>query len=538
MVAITYNAYVDLNLDGDFVDTSEDISAYVKRVSIKRGVSKTFDTIARDTTIELVLDNADKLFSPDATGGLSGLKPGAQVKVTMTYGGTTVTLGIGRIARDGIQVQQGTKLTREATLRTFGYLRMLQEERTVILSLMTNVRTDAVISALISAIGLYPLSSGGWKLGSAGFSELGETTVLGADAGSYASLQTGDNLMAYVGDVWGEETSAYAMMRDLMEAERGLLFEARDGVLTMLNRSFFLTDVSTAVDATMTGANLIARKKQDYRYGQDVINDVTVTGYPRQVGAARTVVARLYAYAGTGHIVPAQTTRTITLNYQTADGIEIGAYSILCDVTTDYTLAFWNSVTQQIEAGSPSVGLTILEGAGLVQLVFNNADAQHAIIMAGATETNNVTVRGYAVQSFDGVTANAVDTASIGQAMRQAARFDLKLLTDADAPQDMANFELYNRSDVRGGFAAITLLAQTSATQAAWARDLTIGSRIALSETQTGTNREYFIVGEEHNIINAGYEHYVTYTLRPVHDDYWILGVTGFGELDSIRLGY
>lgn len=538
MVAITHGVYVDLNRDGDFADTSEDMSTYFKRVTIKRGVSKTFDTMARDTTIEVVLDNSDKRFSPDATGGLTGLKPGALVKVDMTYGGTTATLGLGRIARDGISIQQGTKLNREATLKTFGYLRMLQEERTVILPLMTNVRTDAVISAIIDAIGLYPLSSGGWKLGTAGYTELDYTTVLAADAGSYASLQTGDNLMAYVGDVWGEETSAYAMIRDLMAAESGLLFEARDGVLTMLNRSYFLTDVANAVDATLTGSNLVARKKQDYRYGQDVVNDVTVTGYPRVVGAARSTVARLYAAAGTGHIIPAGATRTFTLNYQQADGIGIGAYSVLCDPTTDYTLAYWNSVTQLIEAGSPSVGLTITEGAGVVQLAFNNPETRNAIVMAGATDANNITVRGYAVQAFDGVTASAQDLSSIGATGRQSTRFDLKLLTSATAPQDMANFELYNRSALRGGFAAMTLLAQASATHAAWVRDLTIGSRIALSETQTGTSREYFIVGEEHNIINAGYEHYATYTLRPVHEDYWILGVTGFSELDAVRLGY
>lgn len=536
MVAITYNAYVDLNQDGDFSDTSEDISAYVKRATIKRGVSKTFDTIARDTTIELVLDNADKRFSPDATGGLTGLKPGALLKVTMTYGGTTVTLGIGRVARDGIQVQQGTVLTREATLKTFGYLRMLQEERTVVLPLMTNTTTDAVISAIIDAVGLYPLSTGGWVLEVDGFTELDYTTVLMADAGSYASLQTGDNVMAYVGDVWGEETSAYAMIRDLMEAERGLLFEARDGVLTMLNRSFFLTDVSTSVDATLTGANLIARKKQEYRYGQDVINDVTVTAYPRSVGAARSVVARLYAAAGTGYIVPAGMTRTLTLNYQTTDGIGIGAYDIQCANTTDYTLAYWDSINQVVVPGGPTVTVTVTEGAGLAQLTFENQDTSHAIVLAGSTDANNITVRGYAVQSFDGVTAQVQDLESIGNAGRQAMRLDLKLLTDADAAEDLANFELYNRSGVRGAFAAITLLAQDGATQAAWARDLVIGSRIALSETQTGTNREYFIVGEEHSIINAGYEHYVTYTLRPVHEDYWILEVDGYTELDAVRL--
>ena len=538
MVAITHGVYVDLNRDGDYSDTGEDITAYVKSVSIKRGLTKPFDTIARDTTIDVVLNNASKRFGPDATGGLSGLKPGALVKVDMTYS-TTATLGIGRIARDGIQVQQGTSLTREASLKTFGYLRMLQEERTVVLPLMTNTTADLVITAIIDAIGLYPFSISGWMLGTVDYGELGVTTILSAGAGSYTSLSTGSDILPYVGDAWGGATSAYTMIRDLVEADRGILFEARDGTLTFISRTALLEDVSTAVDATLTGSNLVARKKQEYRYGQDVVNDVTVTGYPRVVGAARSVVARSYVAAGTGRIVPAGQTVTWTLDYKTADGIPQGAYSVLCDPTTDYTLAYWDSVTQSIVAGAPSISLTISEGAGVVELRWDNADSRNAIVMAGATDANNITVRGYAIQALDGVTANAYDLTSIAEVLRQPLRLDLKLLADATAPQDLANYELYNRSDLRGAFTSITIFANASATHAAWARDLTIGSRIALSETQTGTNREYFIVGEEHNIINALQEHYVTYTLRPAQMDYWVLGVAGHGELDSTtRLAY
>jgi hypothetical protein len=536
VVDITYNVYLDLTGNGDFSDDDENISGYVIEALVKRGAANPWDTIARDTQIEVELDNSTQLFSPEAGGALSGLKPSARLAVDMTYDSVTERLGIGRVARDGIRVDPGSYGKRRAGLSTYGLLLLLQEEMNVELALQTNVTTDQVIALLIDASGIYPFAFTGWLLGITGYSELGVSTVLSDGPAGFLDLDTGSNTLAYVGDQWGQQVSLYTMLKQLMEAERGLLYERRDGWLAMRSRHYFIEDVATAVDAAITDAHLIASKKQEYGYGESVVNDVTVTGYPRQVGTARTVVARYPIASGTGHIIPSGSTSYLTLDYKDSGGASIGAYDVVFDLTTDYTTGFWNSVTQQIETGSPSLVVSVQEAAGKVTLVIANEDSSHAIIMPGSTDSTAITVRGYAIQTFDGLTVNEQNTDSISEILRQSMRLDLKLLSDADAVQSTALFELGNRGTIQGHFTHITLSPFKSEQCAEWVRDLTIGDRISVTETQTGHTGEYFIVGEEHRVLNGATEHYATYTLRPASTGWWVLGVSELGV--STTLSY
>ena len=84
----------------DFTAGIDDISAYMKRFSTKRGKDKELGN-APAGTLEITLNNSDKRFSPVyASSPLYGkIRPWLPVRLRVTYGVTTVTLYTGFISR-------------------------------------------------------------------------------------------------------------------------------------------------------------------------------------------------------------------------------------------------------------------------------------------------------------------------------------------------------------------------------------------------------------------------------------------------------
>src|SRR3990167_8223640 len=87
-VNATYTLEVDLNMDRDFSDASEDISAYWQSLRWQLGVTDPYANIARTSTLECVLQNDDGRFSPEHTSGLNGFEIGALIRLRSTYSAT------------------------------------------------------------------------------------------------------------------------------------------------------------------------------------------------------------------------------------------------------------------------------------------------------------------------------------------------------------------------------------------------------------------------------------------------------------------
>jgi len=88
---VTVGVYIDWDNDGSFATAGDDISAYFKAVSYRRGIWGLLDNIARVGTLTLTVDNRDRLFSPSYTAGTYYGKflPNLPIKVEITHNGTT-----------------------------------------------------------------------------------------------------------------------------------------------------------------------------------------------------------------------------------------------------------------------------------------------------------------------------------------------------------------------------------------------------------------------------------------------------------------
>ena len=247
-MSVAFNSDVDLTVeiafDTDPFATSQtftDVSAYIREFSIDRG--RQHDLADYQTgTASVVLDNADDRFNPlntsspyyDSSTGATKISPFKQVKISGAYDGTTTVLFRGFI---------------QSYPESFGGQ-----------GADSSVRINCVDAFKI--FNLNTIGARGWKLGSAGFSNLGQSTRLGyvdsqelssarisrlLDAFGWSStdrqISTGD-LQVKAGQT--VDTNLLTAMKDVETAEQGQFYISADGKATFRDRNYKRTQQFTS----------------------------------------------------------------------------------------------------------------------------------------------------------------------------------------------------------------------------------------------------------------------------------------------------
>ena len=247
-MSVAFNSDVDLTVeiafDSDPFATSQtfsDVSAYIREFSIDRG--RQHDLADYQTgTASVVLDNADDRFNPlntsspyyDSGAGETKISPFKQVKISGAYDGTTTVLFRGFI---------------QSYPESFGGQ-----------GADSSVRINCVDAFKI--FNLNTIGARGWKLGSAGFSNLGQSTRLGyvdqqelssarisrlLDAFGWSStdrqISTGD-LQVQAGQSVND--NLLTAMKNVETAEQGQFYISSDGKATFRDRNFKRTQQFTS----------------------------------------------------------------------------------------------------------------------------------------------------------------------------------------------------------------------------------------------------------------------------------------------------
>ena len=514
MAEATWNFSVDLNGDGDFSDTGEDISVYIISADWQIGFAKAFDTISRDNTMTLVLKNSDNRFSPEHASALAGFTRGRVIRVQMTYAATTKTLFIGWIGE--ISPAAGTKERRTTTVTVEGYWARAQKAEAFV-PLQESKTADQVIEAILANTFIYPPGfTGRWLLGVVGFSELGVNTILGATS-DYLSAEVGKTTFAYIADKWGDGVSVYGALADTVGREYGRLFLDRSGVIVFWNRHHLI--LATVVAATFSNSMM----GLDYKYGSNIVNVATVQANPRKVSISPETLGTI---DGSTKIEPSST-KTVTFRYasQTAGEKIAGRNAIAPVQTTDFAANSASDGSGTDYTSSVTAAITT-ETATQCIVAFANAATVAVYVQSGAK------IRGTKITDYGTVAQTSQDDTSIASYGRQAFTYPSTMDNTTDA-QGVAEYVVTSRKDARGDIAAVSLLPRANATLMAQARDRTIGDRITLTETQTGVaTKDYFIIGEHHILMNAGKDYSLAWNIEPASgQQYWVLGITGYSEL-------
>lgn len=523
-VNATYTLECDLTGDLGYGDANEDLSAYWKRIDIDYGMSKPGDHMGRSATLRVVLNNASHKFSPEHASGLSGFATGRKLRLQMTYSATTKTLYEGRITN--IQPTPGANGSRECVVRCDGYLKRLQEDE-IAIDVQSNARTDELVALALMNAPERPGMATGWLLGVDGWSNLNSSTTLSAGASDFADLDTCANTYLFAGDNFDRQLSVYSALRDLTENERGWLFEDRDGRIVLWSRHHLAKDAPNAVDATLTDTDYMPLK---YGYGERLVNEVKLTYHPRTIdgiGVPLGYTTEAIKIRGPGSVV-------VTIPFTKPEsGARVGGTNLITPVTGfDYTANSNEFGSGYIK--TKHVKVKSVRGLGdRAEITFYNDDIVPVYLLKGAR------IRGTRLLDFGSQQVTYEDTASVlANHTRRGRTLDLKMIEHTHVAEDIARWEVAHYGSPFGQLEQIEFYANKSAALMAQARDREVGDRLQLSETQTGANGEYFIIGK-HIELSPQNLHRELWTLEPRPAlDFMLLGTAGFGELNTgTRLG-
>lgn len=520
MASATYDVMIDIDRDSAYGHAKSDLTAYVQRMTWNNGMSTPFQEVAPPARLTITLDNTSGAFDPDNAGaayyGL--LKKGTLVRVRATYSATTYTLFIGKVTT--LTIEPGV-YGREVTLQANDLMaEMLDAE--YIPPLQTTVRTDEVLESLFdSGIIALPYATDYWILGLTGYSELGSTTIP-VGATDMIDFDAGKTTLAYAGDNAGSETgiSAQGYIRDVVAAECGgrFFFNSRTGKFTFHNRHH---DTNYTVDEAMTGGDI---DTMDYTYQEDIINRVSINYQTRKLGTAASVLWELDEPITLGPGV----SKTITARYRDPDNesAHVGAMDCLPPSPGVDYIAYRTGTSTVM---THDLNITPNWGGSSAKVQLTNGNGTASITLS------TLVLRGTPIITYSKQSAESFDANSYATYGMYDKTITLRMVSDIELVQNYADSIIAQFSSGASRVTTVTFNANKSAVRMARALGSAPGTCISITDSDSGHDADYIVVGEQHRVTAGGEQtHTVTWTLKPMlRAQYWVLGVSGFSELGS-----
>jgi len=516
-----YEITLDTARDSTF---AANISTYVRRLEWANGLAESYDEIALSAPMTLLLDNRDGLFWPEKSGATyAGLKKGSLVRVRATFGAiTNRVLYIGKIL--SITPTPGVYGDKAVTL-TCGDFELARADYSP--ALQTDVTVDAALTALFdSGVVAYPYARTFWLLGVAGASELDSTTPL-FEAANFTDFDTARSSLAYVGDQFGQEAkirpfrAAGDFIREMVAAEAGgrFFYDARTMQFVFHNRSRDI--LNETIFATLTADDL---ESADYRYGDDVLNHVTLHYQPRRVGIALSILWSLDNVPL--RLAPGQE-RRLSAHYRDPDdpNAQVGAQDMVTPVIgTDCSVNTHASGSGQ-DAGQYLILSSVLNAASAELTLTNSAPFEIFVTL--------LRLRGTPLIAHDDQFVTAISADSLYNADFRRRVIDVGAMSSDEDAAEYARFFVTRFQAAIGRFASVMFIASKTASRMTNALTATIGSRISIADSLSEHDSDYIIVGERHEII-GDHTHTVTWILKPIsREAFWVLGVAGKSELGT-----
>lgn len=520
-MAATIIVQVDWDRDGNLSETNHDITAYVQQLRFNTGFRQPYMEVADEMTCTMTLFNVTKRFSPEyAAGPLYGIE--WKLRPVRILAEVNVVDGLGNPIVDGsgnnvvsqtilwtgwteeIQPSFNERGDLTATLTCTGPKQFLQDAKAYI-PLQIGKRTDEIIQALLDTVRMPPATANGpWALGVTGYGELGITTYL-QDPGLNYSLEQGRETIPYAGDTWEDGINVLDAISQTVKAERGRFFFDRSGNAVFWNRHHLL--LKTMVDATITDAVMGAY----YAYGENMRNSVEVKFRPRRIDSVDVTL-----WTSTENVrIKRGETKEIRARFSEQDSdSKISAIDVVKPTTVDGTLTFQNRTA--VMTGWE------LDAKG-AKMTFKNTAGTDVII-------TGITITGKRLTAYNEATVTVRDGTSVFHRGERTLPLNLPMLSDQSSAEAIAKYELSRRKDPQGEMKTITLR-MINDVNTLLMLGVTIGSRITLTEAQTGNSADYFVIGEEHTLSQALLVHDVTWTLEAAsRNTFWVLGVSLLGE--------
>jgi ribosomal protein L21 len=333
------------------------------------------------------------------------------------------------------------------------------------------------------------------------------------DPDDILDLDTGVSTIPTAGDGWGGDVNATRVITDVMNIERGFVFIDRSGVVKFYNRHHYhdpaLTPATTAINLDTDAT------ERSYVYGDGYQNVVRVTYRPKGTSAGVIWTSKEPIEVEPGD------TKEVNVKLEYEEGAK---------VTVDEVTAFGDADPSSTYTTTPAyakakTNITYALENGRVKLTIFNYSRQRL--------TFDIVLRGGVIESYGGQTVERSGDVRGGKIVISV---DSKQLTEENEAKNLGDYLLGIHDRTAGEFRSFTIKSKN----ATWFADIinvSIGSKVSLSETQTGHAQTYYVISEDANWMpGVGID--IRYSLYPLFrlQAPWILGTSVLGT--DTYLGY
>lgn len=451
---------------------------------------------------------------------------GMQVRLRATYNSITSTLFQGRISQAQLSAGYSTEKTVTLTVED-AMLELLDAEYAP--PLLIAPTADVALQRMFDdAVIRWPYSGSYWLLGVAGNSELDYTTYLYDH--DVTDFETGLTTFEYLGDVEdrGEGISAQGYVRDIIAAEAGgrFWFDTRSNKFKFTNRDH------DPLNDTITGAyNESHFDSVVPKYGEDIVNDLTLTYTSRDVGAEGSV---LWTLKSIPFLLKNNGKRIFNARFfdATNEQMNVGARTTVTPAAgTDY-------IANELSDGSgndlsTTINVSVEASGNSAKIgVFNNSglDVYVTLLQLRGTPVTYIEER-YQTVAGDSIATNELYPKVI----------EIRALDNTSLAEQFGDYTVAKFKDPIFRFESATFNSLNGETMMDASVNRLMGHKITITDASTGHNRDYFIVGEQHALTIAGdHPRDVTWILKPAEREaFWVLDMVGKSELGiTTRLSF
>lgn len=484
------------------------------------GSTKWADRMFGEGELTLSLDNEDKRYSPEYSSSplFGSIMQRQRITVDIQTPGGTTCNPLWRGWTRPIEVKPGTNRNKQARL-TAGQGKFILDELPFAPRFAGETYT---IDEIITQIALRGFSSAATAL-QINLNRSRLNAAYYVDPDDILDLDTGLNDFVLYGEDWGQGDSNKSLrnstrtLTDLNEVEMGWLYINRAGKLCFRNRTHYIDP------ATEPAAETISIDSDsvdfDYKFGTAYYNTVELTYRPKdtRVGIVWQTKADI--------VLGAKGSKETDVKFEYEEGrkltvTEVNAFGDADPYSTFTATAGGATVNSSIFAQFTS------EKNGRGKLILKNRSNQKVSV--------SVILRGTIVESYGGQIVNTVDEDGLTGGRIQLNK-STRLIDDADIALNLADYHLQIHKDPFGMFTSFTLDNKDD-DRLNSIIDISIGTRVNISETQTAHAEEYVVIGERAEYRTNHLR--MTYNLFPLFrvQDYWIIGQSVLGT--HTYLGY
>ena len=436
--------------------------------------------VISEGTARLVLDNSTRNYSPEySSSPLYGylearnvvtidVKEAADNTWTRKFTGWT----------SDFQVMTGTKRARETTLLCEQGKFQLDKIQYTRPPSATSGTADTILKDIINNGYLSPATPLQCILGKSTFG-----TGYFRTESDVMSIETGVSTLSLTGEDWGSGMSASNALKEILKVDQGFFFIDAYGKVIYYNRLHYV-DPATTPSATTISLDS-ETTAQEYSYGKPFYNNAQVTYYPYY-----TTNETIWQSPDSGIVVRGRRSKDVLCKFEFSEGKKktVAAVNGFDADTNPSTLTLTSYVATQ--QGKVTAEITDIQNGQATLTLRNGAPMPLRVA---------VTLRGDTTSSSGGQMVEVSSTAGVlGGQVTITERS--KLLSSENEARNLGNQLLYMYRKGIGDINSITFEAARNNTWLSHQLTCGQGSKLTLSETQTGhSSVSYVVIGEKHS---------------------------------------